>query len=95
MLRAATRPCSRAASQCSTLSRRPSTGWWLRDVAGGEDVRVAGPQPLVDQDAAVHGEPGGPGEPVLGRRADADDQQVGPTARPVAEADDVTPSPPT
>ena len=48
----------------------------VRDVAGGEHVGGAGPQVLVDHDPVVDLEPGGLGEPRVGRDADADDHRV-------------------
>ena len=48
----------------------------LGDVAGGEDVGVAGAQVLVHEDAAPHGEPGRPGQLDLRAHADGHGDEV-------------------
>jgi hypothetical protein len=47
------------------------------DVAGGVDVRVGGPQALVDGDAVVNVEAGRDGEAGVGGDLDADQDHVG------------------
>jgi len=58
----------------------------LGDVAGGEHAG-GGLEAGVDQDAAVAGQAGGPGEVVAGGRPDADHDEVAGDTAAVGEAD--------
>ena len=87
MLRAAAGPWCSAFAQCSTrIALAVERVLDVRDVAGGEHVRRARPQQLVDEDAVVDGEAGLLGEARARLHADADDDEVAVERLPVGGA---------
>ena len=88
MLRAARAPCSSAFCQdfepLAAVAERVGAGG---DVAGREDVGIARPQHLIDQDALVDRQPGGLGELGARRGADPDQHRIGLDRAAVLEPD--------